>query len=181
MKVDIYWIAGVDNGRLAIMPRPRSGAWLEDELKAWHRGGVDVVVSLLTPPEITELGLQSEPAVCRENQLEYLSYPILDRQVPSSSSNTVELVRRIRESLSQNKGVAIHCRMGVGRSALVAACVLVSQGFQAQKAFDLIRQARGIVVPDTDEQRDWVNNLSANLRGTAAPASTKLQMWPFRS
>jgi hypothetical protein len=32
MKAAIYWIAPVPSGRLAIIPRPRGGDWLEDEV-----------------------------------------------------------------------------------------------------------------------------------------------------
>jgi hypothetical protein len=169
MRADIYWIPGTCDGRLAIMPRPRAGEWLEDELKAWHGSGVDVVVSLLTPPEVMELGLQDEPGICRENQMDFITCPIYDRQVPASPTIAIELVRKIREFLAQGKGVAIHCRMGIGRSALVAACVMVSLGLHTKIAFDLIEEARGVPVPDTDEQKRWVESLSTKLANTFHP------------
>jgi hypothetical protein len=40
MKHDIYWISAIPRGRLAIMPRPRHGDWLADEVKAWQLGGL---------------------------------------------------------------------------------------------------------------------------------------------
>jgi len=45
---DIYWIPSRD-GRLAIMPRPRAGEWLRDEIAAWRATGVTVVVSFPIP------------------------------------------------------------------------------------------------------------------------------------
>jgi protein-tyrosine phosphatase len=164
MKVDIYWIPEIYNGHLAIMPKPRAGEWLKDELNAWHTGGINMVVSLLTPTEAAKLGLQNEPEICRENQMEYISYPIRDRQVPISPSATIELVKKIRKVLKENQGVAIHCRMGVGRSALIAACVLVSEGIETKTAFEVIGKARGISVPDTEEQERWVEELSKDLQ-----------------
>ena len=57
MRAELYWIEGPWPGRLAIVPRPRGGEWLEDEIRSWKQAGVNVVVSLLTNDEITELGL----------------------------------------------------------------------------------------------------------------------------
>ncbi|MEW5987877.1 MAG: dual specificity protein phosphatase family protein [Chloroflexota bacterium] len=178
MKVDIYWIREVHDGRLAIMPRPRAGEWLEDELKAWRNGGIDVVVSLLTPGEIAELELRDEPKICQDNRMEYISYPIHDRQVPISQAATMQLIEMIQKRLKQGKGVAIHCRMGVGRSALIAACVMVSQGFELSASFEAIGKARGIQVPDTDEQKRWAEVYSKNL--TSKPYSGQLPITNYR-
>jgi hypothetical protein len=47
MRTELYWVEGPWSGRLAIMPRPRGGDWLEEEIQSWRRSGIDVVVSLL--------------------------------------------------------------------------------------------------------------------------------------
>jgi protein-tyrosine phosphatase len=44
--------------------------------------------------------------------------------------------------------------MGIGRSALIAACLLKSQGIGVDEAFAMIARARGFSVPDTEEQRE---------------------------
>lgn len=61
------------------------------------------------------------------------------------------------------KSVAIHCRQGVGRSALVAACVLVLRRVLVNEAFEKIEEARGCAVPDTEEQRAWVSQFAESL------------------
>jgi hypothetical protein len=95
MRAELYWIADAPRGRLAIMPRPRAGDWLADELRSWQSSGVDVLVSLLTVDEIDDLGLQSEPTLCRDIGLEFISYPIADRGVPESSETLVALVNQL--------------------------------------------------------------------------------------
>ena len=60
MKPDIYWIPGPWAGRLAILARPRGGDWLVDEIEGWRDAGVQVIVSLLSEEETTELGLADE-------------------------------------------------------------------------------------------------------------------------
>ena len=68
----------------------------------------------------------------------------------------VGLVRRLEGDLTEGRTVAVHCRQGVGRSALLAACLLAATGMDVAAAFARIREARGCPVPDTSEQCEWV-------------------------
>jgi hypothetical protein len=76
-----YWIPTPGVGRIAIVPRPRGGDWLEEEVKAWRRAGVDVLVSLLTADEIASFELFEEAAVCLAQGVDFRSFPILDRGI----------------------------------------------------------------------------------------------------
>jgi protein-tyrosine phosphatase len=162
MKPDIYWIPQKHSGRLAIMPRPRSGDWLADELKAWRIEGIDVVVSLLTSLEVMELELTNESDICGTHEITFVSFPIIDRQVPATLSSATELVNQIDNFLQQGRTVAIHCRAGIGRSGVIAACVLLKQGYSPDLAFEIISKTRGVEVPDTDAQKAWVVSYSMN-------------------
>jgi protein-tyrosine phosphatase len=157
MRPSIYWLHLQEAGRLAIMPRPRAGDWLPDEVAGWKGEGVNVIVSLLERHEVDELELQQEQTFCRAADIEFVSFPIPDRSVPASSTETEQLVRRISAIVVEGKSVAIHCRAGIGRSSLIAACVLVRHGYDANSAFDAIARARGVGVPDTEAQRAWVS------------------------
>lgn len=138
------------------MPRPRGGDWLEDELKAWKTAGIDTVVSLLTSDEEKALDLQSEKQTCSKIELHYVSYPIPDRQIPRVIATALALIRDIDHSLRDGYSIVVHCRMGIGRSAMIAACLLGIQGTSPETAFSTIAGVRGVQVPDTDEQRQWV-------------------------
>jgi len=39
---------------------------------------------------------------------------------------------------------------------MIAACALICSGIEASDALARIKNARGLTVPDTDEQRDWI-------------------------
>jgi protein-tyrosine phosphatase len=156
MRAEIYWIENAPKGRLAVLPRPRGGDWLEDEVRSLRASGVDVLVSALTPEEAAELDLGEEAACCAAGGIEFLSFPFADRGVPASAPDTLALVRRLAALVGEGKAVAIHCRQGVGRSAVLAACVLVSLGETPDRAFNRVAVARGCPVPDTAEQREWV-------------------------
>jgi protein-tyrosine phosphatase len=116
MKPDLFWIPTPWLGRLALATRPRGGEWLYDELSSLHAAGVDVIVSLLTEAETIELGLADEAKAAEAARVEYTSFPIPDRGVPSSASRLASLIAAISRALMAGKNVALHCRQGLGRS-----------------------------------------------------------------
>lgn len=148
------------------MARPRAGDWLADEIAAWRAEGIDIVISLLEPHEILELGLQDEAALCGSHGIEFISFAIPDRGVPASLRATTELVRRSAAELRSRKAIAVHCRAGIGRSALIAACIMTACGHSFDSAFRRIADARRVEVPDTDAQRDWVAAFAAQIAVT---------------
>jgi protein-tyrosine phosphatase len=155
-----YWIK-TDAFRLAIIPRPRGQDWLLDDIRFLQRAGVDVVVSALTASENEELGLVDERQCCQSSVVEFLSFPIEDRSVPSSFSEFKGLIRRVVEYLRSGKAVAVHCRAGIGRSSMIVVTALIQNGFSAESAFHAVEEARGCPVPDTPEQRQWVESHSS--------------------
>jgi protein-tyrosine phosphatase len=163
VEVKIHWISGIESGRLGIMPRPRGGDWLEGEIRSLKRSGVDALVSLLEKEEIAELDIAAEQVFCEASAISYLSFPIADRNVPRSEWEASDFVRVIANLLLDGKSVVIHCRQGVGRSALMAACVLAFGGISVDEAFGKIENARGCPVPDTQEQRAWVTQFVKSL------------------
>jgi protein-tyrosine phosphatase len=166
MQAELYWIEGPWPGRLAIMPRPRGGDWLEEEAASLRRMGIDLVVSTLTKEETAELDLAREEEVCTEGKIAFIAFPIEDRGTPSSRKATLDVVRRLEPELELGKKIGIHCRQGVGRSALLAACILTASGIDPASAWERIEAARGCSVPDTSAQREWVVRFS---RETLSP------------
>ena len=147
MKANLYWIERPRPGRLAILARPRGGDWLEDEILSLKKAGVNILVSALTPEETSELELDYESGLCRQHGIEFVSFPIEDRDVPPSMKMTRELVQVLERSLLEAKSVAIHCRQGIGRSSMLAACVLVLEEVDSETAFDTIRRAARLSRP----------------------------------
>lgn len=161
MKPDLYWIPGPWRGRMAIVARPRGRDWLQDEANDWRRDCVDVVVSLLEVDEAAHLGLEDESEAAAASGVRFLSFPIPDRGVPASASAAASLITAVSEALERGENVAVHCRQGLGRSGLIAAGVLVYAGADAQAAIETVSPARGEPVPETPEQRAWVQRLAS--------------------
>jgi protein-tyrosine phosphatase len=156
----LHWIDLPTTGRLAIAARPRAGEWLEDEIGAWASDGIAVVVSLLEPAEVHDLGQQREEALCQSRGIAFVSFPIPDRAVPGSRSAAVQLAHDLAAQLTTGDAALIHCRAGIGRSAGIAACVMIRLGVDAAEALARITAARGVRVPDTEEQRAWVMDMT---------------------
>jgi protein-tyrosine phosphatase len=163
MQPEIFWIPSPWPGRLATLPRPRGEDWLEDEISGFRQVGVDVMVSALESAEAAELGLIGEAETCQRKGIEFISFPIPDRGVPKSVQIAQELAQSLKIKLASGKNVAIHCRAGVGRSSVLAACVLMLAGMDSETAFDRIQLARGMRVPDCEEQKDWVERFGKAL------------------
>jgi hypothetical protein len=125
---DIFWIKGNPPAPLAIVLRPRGDEWLEDELLGMRRGGIQTLVSLLEEDEAVLLGLADEAPIAEHVGLKFLSYPIPDTEIPSN----------------------------IGRATVTAACALIHLGWSPQAALAAIQAARGCMVPDTQEQEDWI-------------------------
>jgi protein-tyrosine phosphatase len=163
MRTELFWIRGLWPGRLAIMPRPRGGDWLEEEIQAWRRSGIDVIVSLLSSDEQAELDLVEEGNLCRAHGIEFVSFSIIDRSVPSSMEAFSDLVTALAGQLANGKNLAVHCRQGIGRAGLVAICLLLLSGAEQGAAIVSVSSARGCAVPETPEQRRWIADFAKSL------------------
>ncbi|MFZ6778234.1 protein-tyrosine phosphatase family protein [Undibacterium sp. Ji83W] len=164
MRPDIYKVTQIGQGFLAVMAKPVAGEWIEDEFRGIAQFGISRLVSLLETHEIRDLGLQTAPDLCAANQINFMHYPIKDRGLPSSFSATQKLVTQLHDDLLKGSNTVIHCRAGIGRTGLLAAAVLIRHGFDAAAALAIISKARGVMVPDTQEQIDWLNKHLAALR-----------------
>jgi protein-tyrosine phosphatase len=147
-----FWITP----KLAIVPRPRGGDWLDDEMAAMREAGIGVVVSMLEEPEAAELGLRGEGFAAQGAGLVFLNHSIQDRSIPTHTENFVAFLDSLDQLISDGKAVGVHCRACIGRASLVAAGLLVRQGSPHEEAWQKVAVARGTLVPDTPEQRRWI-------------------------
>jgi len=151
---------------MALASRPRGGDWLEDEMAAWRRAGIDTVLSLLTPEEEQDLDLKGEAREAKARGMKFASLPIPDRQVPTSESEVSATLDRLDADLAAGKNIVVHCRQGIGRTGLVAACLLITKGLSPEAAVKTLSAARGNPVPETAEQRRWIDHYAAVLAST---------------
>jgi protein-tyrosine phosphatase len=135
------------------MARPRPGDWLEDELLSVSQQHFEVIVSLLEEEEAAELDLNDESSLSAWHGIPFVRIPISDRGVPALDDARMAALSSLRTLWREGKAIVTHCRMGGGRAPMIAACVMVSKECASEEAFAKLSAARGIAVPEGDEQR----------------------------
>jgi protein-tyrosine phosphatase len=156
MPGEFYQVDGPWSGRLWIAPRPRGGGWLENEIARWSGQGASAVLSLLTTEEERDLELENEATVARNRGIDFLSLPVPDRGIPPSESDFAHAFDWLDSALATGLTVVLHCRQGIGRSGMAAACVLVMNGVEPAAAIARVSSARGLPIPETSRQREWI-------------------------
>lgn len=164
MKPDIYLVKNLDKGSLNVMAKPLSGHWIEDEFKGIKQLGINRIVSLLESSEAYELGLKDEPNLTEQNNMEFIHFPIVDRNVPSHQPSFIALVNRLFTDITNGVNTVIHCRGGIGRTGMTACAILMLDGLSVDDAFTLISDKRGINCPDTEAQWDYMASLEMELK-----------------
>jgi len=74
---------------------------------------------------------------------------------PATHEHLEQGVAFVRERLARGEKVLIHCQHGIGRSALLALCVLVDLGFEPLEALRHAKGRREIVSPSRSQYEGW--------------------------
>jgi hypothetical protein len=88
--------------------------------------------------------------VLREHGITLLHLPTEDLRAISQAMIR-DGVAWVRERLERGAKVFIHCEHGIGRSALLALCVLVSRGLSPLEALTLAKRRRPKVSPSPEQ------------------------------
>lgn len=159
MTPELYWVECPAPGKLAVSARPRGGLWLDDDLAALKAAGIDTLVCMMVEGELKELQLQDERELALAAGLSFAWLPVPDLSTPPGDAVILPMLFALRDELLAGRTVAAHCRMGVGRSPMCVASLLVLLGVPAHVAWARITAVRGRDVPDTAAQGRWVEGL----------------------
>ena len=80
--------------------------------------------------------------------------------------------------LDAGRRVLVHCQHGIGRSALLALCILVERGHAPLAALALAKDRRGVVSPSPAQYEAWVAWL--RVRGTSPPGFLQFAAIAYR-
>ena len=125
----------------------RSGHWdrdLDADLSRIQEWGTGMVVSLIETHEFAALQVIDLPETVSQMGMSWRHLPIRDRCPPSSEFNLrwQTLAPEILTTLAAGKNVFLHCMGGLGRTGLVAACILIESGLDQKEAIKKVRKAR---------------------------------------
>ncbi len=163
MIAEVFWTKEKYPGRIALVLRPRGGEWLEDEAAAWTAAGLNIIVSMLDREETRAFELEREAEFCAVSGIEFIAFPITDRSVPDLNQEFLHLTGKLKNSLLEGKNIGIHCRQSIGRAPLLAAILMALFNIEPSEAFRQLSITRGVEVPETAEQKEWVERFVEEL------------------
>ncbi len=109
--------------------------------------------------------------VLRQHAVELLHLPTLD-----GSAIATDLLHRgvawVNRRLERGEKVFVHCEHGIGRSALLVCCVLVSRGRTPRVAIERVKAARACVAPSPEQLRgllEWTSDWYREQRRPCPP------------
>jgi protein-tyrosine phosphatase len=143
---------------LAITLCPRGGKHLYAELLHLRRSGISTLVSLLSQDQVEMLELQEEGLQARRLGMIFLHHPVPDHQLPPDAHAFRVFASDLANRLRSGQHIGIHCWGSIGRATVAAACTLIHLGWEPRQALTAVEAARGLPVPDTEEQERWILN-----------------------
>jgi hypothetical protein len=84
------------------------------------------------------------------------------------------------QAAQEGRRLLIHCEHGIGRSAVLALCVLVDRGFEPLAALRLAKDARALVSPSRAQHEAWVQWLSRRFPAASAPTYHEFGVVAYR-
>ena len=141
---------------LAIIIRPYGDVPLDEHMRAFRNAGIDVIVSMLQQGEARSLGLEDEADAANGAGLLFENFPLPDADVPPNLQRFIDFLEHLENHIAAGRRIAIHCRASIGRAPLTAASLLIRSGMTPAKAWSQIATIRECPVPDTTNQRKWV-------------------------
>lgn len=126
-------------------------------LRHVHR--CDVLVSLLSDDELAEIGIADLDDAVAVHGIEHHRLSVRDGGVPDPDQlpAVLALVDRLRDRLLAGRTVVLHCRVGQGRSGMLAALVTASLWALPAEAIARVRRAQPRAV-ETVQQEHYVHD-----------------------
>lgn len=98
-----------------------------------------------------------------KHHIAFLHLPTIDH-APVSPAKLRAGVAFVTAHVSAGRRVLVHCAYGIGRSALLALCVLVEHGYAPLDALELAKQRRRCVSPSPSQYAGWAAWLADHRR-----------------
>ncbi|MCL6271629.1 hypothetical protein M3P05_17060 [Sansalvadorimonas sp. 2012CJ34-2] len=133
------------------------------------RMGVDIIVSVVPQDELKEkLYVSHYREVVEASGLELREYPIEGeyRSFPRDEDRQKfsDFVTDLSHQVKQGKNVLVHCRNGLGRSAIVLSCTLVALGAESETAVKRLTEICGQDCPKKECQRKYVHEFADRIK-----------------
>jgi len=147
-------------------PGATSRAAAMDRLKRFLGAGVSCFIDLTEPHEAAAYEAFLPFATPDGRRVVYLREPIPDHDVPIGRETMSRILRMIDDALASGHVVYLHCRAGVGRSAMAVGCWLAERATGDGDAIEALqtlwrqcsRSRTWSMVPETEDQVEYIRN-----------------------
>lgn len=167
--MQINWIPETilkTKGKLGLTNMPGNRQPRDKDLDELVEDGVQYIVCLQKPHEFQQISLP-ETVLERQQAIEARDMKFLHEPIGDFTAPTLEqahrVVAEINQGLEAGEAIVTHCFAGLGRAGTIAACVLVSQGYEGEAAVNIIRYHRKGAI-QTQEQFNFVLGFEADLK-----------------
>jgi protein-tyrosine phosphatase len=164
-----YWVIPGQLLAGSYLRLPRAEDETRAKLRCLLSSGISYFIDFT---ETGEKGLKSYQTLLQEEAAalgvtaEYRRWPIKDFSIPTIMEMR-EILAALEATLAAGHGVYMHCYAGLGRTGVVAGCLLAQRGLAGEAALAELAQLQqdtpfeGASTPVTSEQRqmvlDWPN------------------------
>lgn len=127
--------------------------------------GMEKLVSMIEFFEYQELGIEDLSKQCAELDIDHHMHSIVDGSIPSDPRDFAKDIAVLADELKQGTRMVVHCKGGLGRAALTAACLIVSASdgdVSADEAIGLVQAARGPSALGDPQQKRFVRQFTEN-------------------
>jgi ADP-ribosylglycohydrolase len=165
-----YWVL---EGKLLAgeYPGGASPEVTRERLQRLAEAGVGCFIDLTQPGELPPYDSELP------HDARYLRFPVADHGVPEQREQMTEILECLRQALRGPRPVYLHCRAGIGRTGMVAGCLLVEQGLTGEAAIAELnrlwqqseRSAQWPRIPETAAQTAYVARWGPGVSGEADP------------
>lgn len=138
-------------------PGVRHNRDLVTDMSALAQDGAHVIAPLIEDFEYDLLGMEGYQEAADQNRLIVAPYGIPDRQTPHDPQDFAAFIDELMMHLLSGRSVVVHCRGGLGRAGLTAACLLVQAGMPPAEAIVLVRATRSPNAIETREQEEFIH------------------------
>ena len=131
------------------------------DMQVLAQQGTTVIAPLIEDFEFELLEMKGYHDAAGSLGLMVAPCPIPDGGVPADLREFAAYLDELMTHLLDGRGVVVHCRGGLGRAGLTAACLLVQGGLDAEGAIRLVRETRSPNAVETRAQERFVADFAA--------------------
>uniref|UniRef100_A0A3B3E1W3 protein-tyrosine-phosphatase n=2 Tax=Oryzias melastigma TaxID=30732 RepID=A0A3B3E1W3_ORYME len=147
---------------------------LQKDVEELHHQGVQDVFVFCTRGELSRYRVPTLLEAYKQRGLAVQHWPFPDGEAPELEQ-CCRILEELQRRLQDGRKTLIHCYGGLGRSALIAACLLLrlSVTMTAGKAMELLRELRGRGAIQTVKQYNFLHEFREKVaaRGEHGEAS----------